>query len=484
MEEEELIKKLSMTGNDRITLYLSEFASLSAKIKTEYKQLFFYLAEANEQGHKYLAGLQVKSQDRKELLTAALFARMLSAYQAMILLAERGFTSEVRATCRSILEAKFKLGYLAVEPKAAEMMLAKHEKERIKRLEQYKSGKLPVHKQAANQDWDKLIADAKARQENLSGPIPPSIKSSIFLDLAGTELISGDEKSAALHAAAANSLDVEVVGQDIRSVSIAEGLEIYGFGRQFSAEDIILQIGTPEQKMELLARRKGKVLEDFFGSVDSDDQTCKGTWKLRREIFADELARSIQDADGDPARVNSRALLIEQLQRGERGCRQTSESDGDDVTAAKLVKAIPEKAVVFDFISYPQLRVPARDSGLPIKREEEMVGVIVASPNGVKWKTLGSVADITNLVTQLRRLTEANGALRAARDNSALLLEEAARSNAGAVRSALQEGVQQLEHARAVSRRIAWLSLIASIVALVASVGLVLTRLLQWPRIF
>ena len=72
-----------------------------------------------------------------------------------------------------------------------------------------------------------------------------------------------------------------------------------------------------------------------------------------------------------------------------------------------------------------------------------------------------------------------NGALRAARDNTALLLEEAARTNAGAVRAAVQQGVERLEQALAVSRRIAWLSLAASIVALAASVGLVLARLLH-----
>ncbi len=72
-----------------------------------------------------------------------------------------------------------------------------------------------------------------------------------------------------------------------------------------------------------------------------------------------------------------------------------------------------------------------------------------------------------------------NGALRAARDNTALLLEEAARTNAGAVRAAVQQGVERLEQALAVSRRIAWVSLAASIVALAASVGLVLARLLH-----
>jgi hypothetical protein len=63
-----------------------------------------------------------------------------------------------------------------------------------------------------------------------------------------------------------------------------------------------------------------------------------------------------------------------------------------------------------------------------------------------------------------------NAALRAARDSTAALLEEAARSNAGAVRAAVQEGVERLEQALAVSRRIAWVSLAAAVVAFVAAV--------------
>ena len=71
-----------------------------------------------------------------------------------------------------------------------------------------------------------------------------------------------------------------------------------------------------------------------------------------------------------------------------------------------------------------------------------------------------------------------NGALRAARDNIALLLEEAARTNAGAVRAAVQDGVERLEQALAVSRRIAWVSLAASVIVLLASLAL-LVRLVH-----
>jgi hypothetical protein len=72
-----------------------------------------------------------------------------------------------------------------------------------------------------------------------------------------------------------------------------------------------------------------------------------------------------------------------------------------------------------------------------------------------------------------------NAALRAARESTAALIEEAGRSNAAVLRHALQEGVQKLEKALAVSRRISWVSIAASVVALAASVGLLLERLLH-----
>ena len=51
-----------------------------------------------------------------------------------------------------------------------------------------------------------------------------------------------------------------------------------------------------------------------------------------------------------------------------------------------------------------------------------------------------------------------NAGLQAAQQSTALLLEEAARMNGGAVRKAFEEGVARMERALAAGRRIAWLS--------------------------
>jgi hypothetical protein len=63
-----------------------------------------------------------------------------------------------------------------------------------------------------------------------------------------------------------------------------------------------------------------------------------------------------------------------------------------------------------------------------------------------------------------------NAGLQAAQNSTALLLEEAARMNAAAVRQAFEEGVARMEQALATGRRIAWLSLAASIVAFTAAI--------------
>jgi Family of unknown function (DUF5677) len=111
----------------------------------------------------------------KEILAAAMLARALTGFQALILMAGRGFASEVRATCRSILEAKFRLGYVALEPHAGIRMLARHQRERVNRLKAYKSGELPVHKDSSHLDFDTLISGAEARHTELkksAGDLP------------------------------------------------------------------------------------------------------------------------------------------------------------------------------------------------------------------------------------------------------------------------------------------------------------------------
>jgi hypothetical protein len=87
----------------------------------------------------------------------------------LILLVQKGFASEVRATCRNILEAKFKLAYLSVEPEASVLLIAGGEKKRADRLREMKSGKLSVPENLKGQDWDAVIARAEKHLKDEKG---------------------------------------------------------------------------------------------------------------------------------------------------------------------------------------------------------------------------------------------------------------------------------------------------------------------------
>jgi hypothetical protein len=149
------------TGIGEDGFFSEEARAISEAIKREHKQLFFYLDEINKQAHRYRGLWRIGSRNQTTLFAAALFQRALIAYQALILLTQHGFGSEARATCRNILEAKFKLAYLFNEPQAAIVLLASGEKRRANRLRDIKTGKLPVPEAIKGQDWDAVIAKAE-----------------------------------------------------------------------------------------------------------------------------------------------------------------------------------------------------------------------------------------------------------------------------------------------------------------------------------
>jgi hypothetical protein len=72
-----------------------------------------------------------------------------------------------------------------------------------------------------------------------------------------------------------------------------------------------------------------------------------------------------------------------------------------------------------------------------------------------------------------------NAALRAARESTAALIEEAGRSQAAAVRAALERGVERLEKAAVRLARLSWATFAAAVIALVAAVMLIAQRFLH-----
>ena len=97
--------------------------------------------------------------------------------------------------------------------------------------------------------------------------------------------------------------------------------------------------------------------------------------------------------------------------------------------------------------------------------------MLVAFEEALRKNEAGWTESAKNLVNQ-----GLNAALGAARDHIAALSEEAARSQAGTIRAAAERGVERLEMATVKLTRLSWVTLAASIIALSATITLIIAR--------
>jgi len=97
---------------------------LSSKVEEWIKEVrsrdsgWFSLSESvNEYAHEILLRLEPNTNDPRKILSALLFKRILSAFQAVLILNERGMRTEAMVQRRGMLEGLFVLGALLKKPK-------------------------------------------------------------------------------------------------------------------------------------------------------------------------------------------------------------------------------------------------------------------------------------------------------------------------------------------------------------------------------
>src|SRR5258708_129653 len=150
--------------------FLSEEArDQASRTVAEYQQAFHHLKNVNIKGHEFLREIAPNADSPIQVFAVAFFARALSGFQALILLAERGFVSECRVTCRNILEVKFKLGFLEAHKDAVPLFLAEYQRHRIARLENMRDGNIALGSKLVLPDLNDVIEKAKAHLVNKDG---------------------------------------------------------------------------------------------------------------------------------------------------------------------------------------------------------------------------------------------------------------------------------------------------------------------------
>src|SRR5258708_26609605 len=150
--------------------FLSEEAQKhAAKEAAEYRQIFNYLKDVNAKAHQFLREVCINNVDGKHVFALAVVARGLSAFQALKILAERGFISECRVTCRNLFEVKFRLGFLEHKSDAGALFIAEHARFKIKRLRDMRDGNIKLGTDLAKPDWESAIARSGSLRRNPDG---------------------------------------------------------------------------------------------------------------------------------------------------------------------------------------------------------------------------------------------------------------------------------------------------------------------------
>lgn len=123
-----------------------EIAQWIADIRSAHAEFFALADDVNRHCQSAMYRLAPRSRNGQEILVTTLFIRVLSNYQASILLAERGMMPQSRVLARATIEALFKLCAISKSGKCADEFILDDHMNRLKFLNKYRNfhgGSLP-----------------------------------------------------------------------------------------------------------------------------------------------------------------------------------------------------------------------------------------------------------------------------------------------------------------------------------------------------
>lgn len=112
--------------------------SVVLHINHAHSEVLSYCKRLNNLAHRSLFSAKVSIDDAQQFLLAALIHKAMTAYQAIILLAERGMPSESQVVLRTLLEITFRIVAIAKDPEVGQAYILQDETNRKKFLNKLK----------------------------------------------------------------------------------------------------------------------------------------------------------------------------------------------------------------------------------------------------------------------------------------------------------------------------------------------------------
>lgn len=147
----------------------AEADQIRQQILQKYNELFASLKDLNDICHEYLGTAKYHHGEPIDVSAVSYFMRGLMTFQSLIILSERGCIEDVRALCRTLLQACFRLAALATDPTVVNRIMTSALDLDRKRLRLFRSGELKMPPDTSNVDLDAELAILDAAIEKLGG---------------------------------------------------------------------------------------------------------------------------------------------------------------------------------------------------------------------------------------------------------------------------------------------------------------------------
>jgi Family of unknown function (DUF5677) len=139
------------------------------QILQKYANLFALLKDFNGVCHEYVRTLKFDYQSVPQVYAITYFIRGLMTFQSLVILSEHGCVDDVRALCRTLLQAYFRLAAISADPTVINQILASSADLQKQRLKLYQSGALKIPPDAGDIDFNAKIAELDAYIQKLGG---------------------------------------------------------------------------------------------------------------------------------------------------------------------------------------------------------------------------------------------------------------------------------------------------------------------------
>jgi hypothetical protein len=150
----------SLSNNGFLDL---EISGTVQRVRAAHAEIFAFCERLNELAHRSLFSAKVDRHNIRELVLSTLIHKAMTAYQAVVIVAERGLPSEARVLLRTLLEVTFRAGAIAKNPDAARQFVNEDVIRRSKLIRKFKSLSPHLQASADSAELDRVLQTLVAR---------------------------------------------------------------------------------------------------------------------------------------------------------------------------------------------------------------------------------------------------------------------------------------------------------------------------------